>query len=96
MVSINSETPILIDLTINNQPENAIKSLNEDVCSNDFVLSNHWKNTHRMTMEKMRLLNICNRWVKYNVDTFPIALNKKRVTRHSFEYVKTVKRIFIS
>ena len=85
MVSINLETPILIDLTINNQPENAIKS------SNDVVLSNHWKSTNSMAMEKMRLINFCNRWVKYNVNTFPIALNTKRVTKHSFGYVKTVK-----
>ena len=56
--SFNDKSPILINLTRNNGPENEIKSLNEDVRSNEVDLSNHRKSTHSVAMTKMRLTNI--------------------------------------
>ena len=65
--------------------------MNENIPSNEGDLSNRPKGTHGVAMTRIRLKNICKRWVEYNVDKFHIALNSKRKTKHSFEYVKTVK-----
>lgn len=40
---------------------------------------------------KNSIKNICNFWVKYNINTFHIVLNTKRVTTKLFENIKMVK-----